>query len=219
MADYLSLSAQLAALGVLSAWSLKCSIRGDFSWLFRMLGGAFICYFLCTLFIIIHLLSIGGWPGSFSSSDFCLLGLYGFFLSADLGLLGVQTQAERGVTNRYRAVALLAPLVVVAFHIAYLNIYVIGYPYEFEGWVNNTSYGLFLSLTGYWSLRLYLAARKGVQAPFLRYHFARLVYLMLELTLFLVSSLGWDGAYYVVLYLEIPALFFLFLSAKKGATR
>ncbi len=106
-------------------------------------------------------------------------------------------------------------MTVVLFHIAYVNIYLIDYG-GFVEWFGNALYCLFISFAGYHALLLLLSTGQGVQPFFRSYHGSVLIFLCAELLIFLVSCFGRDAAYYALTYIEIPIIFMILQTAKKG---
>ncbi len=224
--DLLSCGIQIVVLAYLTGHSAMRAMRGRGKWLFQLLCGAFGCYLLCDMFWILHILSVGHWPDGISVADFCILGLYSFFIAACLACMNDWTEPERQQARRFRLWALVAPVVVVLFHIAYLNLYVIGYENALVDWLSNILFCGFMSVFGYYALLLLLttaaaaqpkAERNGKQAGVLRhrrFYGSMLLFLLCELVLFLVSSFGWNIAYFVASILEMPALFFVWRAAE-----
>lgn len=206
---------QVGVLIVLVIWALRCAATCRKRWLFQLLAGAFICFLLGDLYLMLHAWIMEDWAFVFSPADVSWLGLYGFFIAIDTGLISEWTEQERRQADRYRRLAWLGPAVVVAFHIAYIALYP-------EIWLNNLIFGIVLSFLGYYAVLMFCTSRGegSIQAPMHRYHGAVLFFVVTELILFLVSSFGYYPLilYYAILYALTAGLCVMVPAAKKGVT-
>ncbi|MCL2105528.1 MAG: hypothetical protein FWH26_00425 [Oscillospiraceae bacterium] len=199
--DIISCAVQLVALAVLVGWAMRQKRE---LWLFQFIAGAFGCYFLGTLFWTLHYFIANDWPRGFSAADLSDIGFYCFFMTASIRLKAGWTQAERVRAGRWRFAALAAPVVVIAFHAAYVLLA--------GGLVNNALYCIALCFLFYCTLIGVIAG--GV---YCRYHITVLAVFALELIIFFVSSFGFDALYYVFTYMQMAAWFLIIPAAKKGA--
>ena len=191
---------QLVVLAVLITWAMR---QNREVWLFQLIAGAFGCYFLGTLFWTLHYFIMNDWPHTFSAADLSYIGFYCFFIAAAMGLHTLWTPIERDRAETWRFAALIAPVIVIAFHAAYF--------FLAGGLVNNTLYGIALCFLFYFSLLGVVAG-----GAYRRFHITILMVFALELIIFLVSSFGFDALYYVFTYLQMAVWFLVIPAAKWG---
>lgn len=197
----------------LAVWSLFVAGKSPKKWLFQLLAGAYGCFVLGNLYLMLHTWIMQDWAFVFSPADVSWLGLYGFFIAIDTGLIGEWTEEEQQRAKKYRRLAWLGPAVVIAFHAAYIALYP-------EIWLNNLIFCVVLSFLGYYAFLMFFSSRSagGIQHSLHHYHCAVLLFLLTELVLFLVSSFGNYPLilYYAILYLLTVWLCLMVPAAKKG---
>ncbi|MDL2238295.1 hypothetical protein LJC56_10820 [Christensenellaceae bacterium OttesenSCG-928-K19] len=206
---------QTAILVLLVAWALRCAAKCERKWLFQLLAGAFCCFLLGNIYLMLHVWVMDDWAFVFSPADVSWLGLYSFFIAVDLGLMSEWTQQEQQRAKKYRRMAWLGPAVVIAFHISYIVLYP-------EIWPNNLVFCIVLSFLGYYAFLMFFTSRAkvGIQTNMHTYHGVMMFFLFVELILFFVSSFGgypWI-LYYAILWALTAGLCLLVPAAKKGAT-
>lgn len=205
--------AQTGVLVVLVIWALRCAAKYPKPWLFQLMAGAFSCFLLGNLYLMLHVWIMDDWAFVFSPADISWLGLYGFLIAIDTGLISEWTQEERQRAKSARRLAWIGPVVVIVFHIANHLLYS-------EIWLNNLVFCIVLSILGYYGFYLFFASREkmGIQVSMNPYHTVILLFLITELILFLVSSFGYYPLlmYYTILAVLTVWLWLLVPAAKKG---
>jgi hypothetical protein len=180
-------------------------------WLFYLLAGVYISFFAGGLFVTMHYAIANEYPLIFSAADIGYIGMYCFLITIDLALADAWGEAQKRAAQKYRRVSLLGPAVVIIFHIAYIIIYP-------DITLNNVLYCIPLAFLGYFALLAYLVSRgTREQKPNLHsYHKTVLLFLCIELLMFLFSSIGiWLLTSTFWISLEVPIIL-LFLTMKKG---
>lgn len=204
---------QTVALVALAIWALRCAATRPRPWLFQLLAGAFGCFFLGNLYLILHSWVMDDWAFVFSPADISWLGLYSFLIAIDTGLMSEWTQQERERAKRARRRAWLGPVVVIVFHIGNHLLYS-------EIWFNNLIFGIVLSILGYYAFLMFFVSRgqDGIQPAMHRYHRIVLVFLITELILFLITSFDYYplALYYFLLVVITAELALMVPAAKKG---
>ncbi|MDR1439169.1 MAG: hypothetical protein LBJ10_03910 [Clostridiales bacterium] len=181
---------QIAIVACAAAWSARrAALRREAA--FALLAGALGCFLLGDVFYALHLWLAGDIPIVFSAADLSYLGFYAFLIAICLERLHGMGAGQRRGAKRRRIAALAAPAAVVLFHIAYIAIYP-------DILFNNLIFCALISTLAYFSLWLFLASGPGAESPrhpMRAFYGAVLAYLLVELAMYLVSSLGlyWPG--------------------------
>ena len=199
-------SIQLVVLGFLVIWAARQTRE---AWLFRLIIGAFGCYFLGSLFWELYLLVRTDWPQGFSVSELAFYGFYCFFIAIALKLREKWTDGQWAEANKHKMAALFGPLVVIAFHTVYFLLW--------GELVIDILSGVILSLLFYHTLLGYFAG-----GGYKRYHCMVLIVFTLELLVLLTGIFVDYGdpysiSYNIFSYIQMAAWFFIIPAARKGA--
>jgi hypothetical protein len=182
-------------------------------WQLKLLSGAYICFFMGDLVGALNYIIVDAYPYVFSAADVSYIGLYCFLIAIALELIGAWTENRRQIERKYRFAALTAPVVIIFSHIAYIIIYP-------DIIINYIIFCVPLSFLGYYTLLLFFVSRKtrNEKTPpsMYKYHKTVMLFLAIDLILFLVSSLGWYFWSIIMgIALVVPTVMLL-PAAKKG---
>lgn len=162
--------------------------------------------------MLLHTWIMQDWAFIFSPADVSWLGMYGFLIAVDTGLISEWGEQERLKAKKARRLAWLGPIVVIIFHAIYFMLYP-------EIWLNYLIYCVALSVLGYHAFLMFFASSKktAIQSSMQAYHAAVLFFLIAELILFLVTCFYYPLIlYYVLLFVVTAALSLMVSAASKG---
>lgn len=182
--DIANNAVQIVVVGAATFWAVRCEMHNaQRRAAFHLLAGALFCFFLGDVFLLLHILFAGDSPIVFSAADLSYLGFYTFLTAVCLEEAHNWSPAQREAADFFHHTALLGPVAVVLFHIAYHIIYS-------DIFFNNLIYCLLMAVLVYEVLRHCLVARK-LGDPMGEYHRVVLLYLCLEMVMYAFSSFGW----------------------------
>lgn len=196
---------------VLIALSLWYAQRYRPAWLFYLLAGVNASFFMGGVFVTLHYAIASEYPLIFSAADLSYIGMYCFLIAIDLTLVGAWSETQRQTAQKYKRVSLLGAAVVVVFHIIYIAIYP-------EIALNYVLYCIPLAFLGYHALLMALVSRetRNEKLSLYGYHKTVLLFLAVELLMFLSSSIGiWPLTSALWIVLEVPIIR-LTITARKG---
>ena len=187
---------QFGMLTVVTLLTLRAVYRNRGVRLLILLGGAYACFLMGDLFLAFHYMIIGEWPYIFSAADISYIGLYCFLIAVSLEHSGDWTEEQRQAAKQYRQAALIAPAVVILS----LIMCIVFYP---DILFNCILYSLPLSFLGYYSLLSFFVARKTrEEKPSMYfYYIAVLLFLSVELGMFMVSSYMYTEIHYLIYHI------------------
>jgi len=155
-----------------------------------MLSGFYACILMCDIYYLITW-TVEDYPFLLSPGDLSWVGALMFLITIALELTDRWTPMQRKAARRYRLPALVAPVVCIAFSMAYIAIY----PNLI---FNYLLYAVPTVILSYFALWLFLTEHKdGVQPGLKRYHLTVLGWIVVQLFYDLFSTLGWDYGYAV----------------------
>ena len=197
---------QAAVLVCLIVMAARLALLDRSVLVYKLIAGAFGCYFMALVFWIPHYYIMQDWPqGIIAASDLGFIGSYCFFLSAHFALAEKQSNEQKRAEQRYRFAALAAPVVTVLFFVSYILL---------EGSIiANILYAAPVAVWSYFSLRSFLAGKKS---PARLYYGLVLIAILLELLVFEVSFFD-DNTLYVILTYPQMASWLLIPSALRKA--
>ena len=161
-----------------------------------LLGGAYACFLMGDLFITLYYIIIGDWPFVFSVADISYIGMYCFLIVIALEHIGAWTGEQRQTAKHYRYAAIVAPVCVVLS----LAACVVFYPDILFACI---MYCIPLPFLGYYSLLAFFVSRKtrDEKPSMYSYHKTVLLFLLIELVMFMLSSYMYTDIMYLINYI------------------
>jgi hypothetical protein len=155
-------------------------------WRYKILTGAFLCYALADLFWNLYFTIKWEYALFFSAADLSWIAVVVFLIAACLNIFNELTDEERLIVRRYRILSVLISFVLIASTHAVMVIIA-------GGLFNNICYGIVYFLLVYFSLQLWLAARKDIRPQMKNYHGAVMLFVLCDIIMFLMSCF-WETA-------------------------